>query len=32
MADAPSEIESLLLSEGFRCDWSDASHIIATRA
>lgn len=32
LPDAPSEIESLLKSSGFRCKWSDASHIIAARA
>lgn len=31
MRDAPARIESLLEKAGFRCDWSDSSHIIATR-
>lgn len=31
MPDAPSKIESLLESSGFRCKWPDASHIVATR-
>jgi FkbM family methyltransferase len=31
MANAPAEIETLLTTAGFKCHWSDASHIIATR-
>ena len=31
MRDAPAQIELLLTEAGFRCDWSDASHIVATR-
>ena len=31
MANAPSQIESLLLSQGFVVNWPDSSHILATR-
>jgi len=32
LPDAPSDIERLLVSAGFRVDWPDASHIVATRS
>jgi len=32
LSDAPSDIERVLVSAGFRVDWPDASHIVATRA
>jgi FkbM family methyltransferase len=31
MADAPQEIEKMLKLHGFRCEWVDASHLIAKR-
>jgi FkbM family methyltransferase len=31
LADAPARIERMLEQAGFRCDWPDASHLVATR-
>ena len=32
LAKAPAKIEVLLETAGFRCNWADASHIVARRA
>jgi hypothetical protein len=32
IADAPRRLERLLRESGFRCAWTDPSHVVASRA